>query len=216
MVLRYLGRTIAAIALTCGVVTVGPAYAQQRDGGLLPPEESELITAAGCFVRGGEGTGLGSRNDEFVLAKPKRGPINSVPEAECTAAAGDDALQLHNYKKLGMNESLVGHWVEINGRLEKEESTNPENLREFYVRSFRVLPVVPPQRAAAPAPAPEPIITVIEREVPSPAPAPVATSGQEPTPLPKTAGYGPTTGLIGVLALAGCLMLRSFRSRQVV
>ena len=218
MVLRYASGAIAAIALTCGVLAVGPAYAQSRDGGLLPPEESGLITAAGCFLRGGEGTGLGERKEEFVLAKPTRGPINSVPEAECSAGAGDNVLQLHNYKPLGMNEQLLGHWVEINGRLEKEESDRPNNLREFYVRSFRVLPVVPPQRAAAPAS--EEIVAAVIEPAPSPAPAPepapVATSGQEPTPLPKTAGYGPTTGLIGVLALAGCLLLRSFRSRQVV
>lgn len=218
MVLRYVTGAMAAVALS-SVVAVGPAYAQLRDGGLLPQKESGLITAAGCFVRGGEGTGLGDRHTEFVLANPKLGPINNVPNGDCTAAPDDNALQLHNYKPLGMNEQLLGHWVEINGRLEKEESNNPENLREFYVRSFRVLPVVPPQQAAAPA-SEEIVAAVIEPApspaAPEPAPAPVATSGQEPTPLPKTAGNGPTTALIGVFALAGCLMLRSFRSRQVV
>jgi hypothetical protein len=201
---------MAAIALTCGVA-VGPAYAQTRDGGLLPPEESGLITAAGCFLRGGHD------DKDFVLAQPKLGPVNSVPEATCSAAAGDNALKLHDTSKYGMNDSMLGHWVEINGRLEKETSSNPDNLRELYVRSFRVLPVVPPQRAAAVEPAPAPFIPAPE---PQPeaiaAPAPVATSGQAPAPLPKTAGEGPMAGLIGVLALAGCLLLRSFRSREAV
>ena len=209
MVLRYACGAMAAIALTCGLVAVGPAYAQLRDGGLLPPEESGLITAAGCFLRGGD------EGKKFVLAHPKRGPVNSVSEADCSAAAGDNALELKDTSKYGMNDSMLGHWVEINGRLEKETDTNPDNLRELYVRSFRILPVVPPQRAAVVESAPAPFIPAPEPEA-APAPAPVATSGQAPAPLPKTAGEGPTAGLIGVLAIAGCLLLRSFRARQVV
>jgi hypothetical protein len=177
------------------------------------------MTIAGCYLPGGPDTGLGDKSrQKIVLAKVVKGPINSVPDAECSAGLNDSALQLHRHKEAGMNEQLFGHWVEISGRLEKEQSDRRDDLREFYVRSFRVLPVVPPHRAAAPAPAPitEEIVAAVIEPTPSPAPAPVATSGQEPAPLPKTAGYGPATGLIGVLALAGCLMVRSFRSRQVV
>src|SRR5262245_46653921 len=201
MVLRYITGATAAIALS-GALAVEPAYAQLRDGGLLPQGESALMTIAGCLIRGGDAVGIGNREKELVLANPKRGPINSVTEAECTAAAGDNALQLHRYRGVGINDQLVGRWVEISGRLEKENSNNPNNLREFYVRSFRVLPVVPPERVAVAVITPESQPAAAAPEpAPSPEPAPAATSGQEPTapaPLPKTAGNGPTTALIGV------------------
>src|SRR5262245_18642150 len=119
MVLRYITGAIAAIALS-GAVAVQPAYAQLRDGGLLPQADSALMTIAGCLVRGGESIGLGNRERELVLANPKLGPINSVTEESCTAAADDNALQLHRYRAVGINDQLVGRWVEISGRLEKE------------------------------------------------------------------------------------------------
>jgi len=203
MVLRYVCGGMAAIALTCGVMTVRPAYAQLRDGGLLPPEHHGMVTAVGCFLRTEDGK-------KYILANPTPGPVNSVPEATCSAAAGDNALDLNDAADRGMNDSLIGHWVEIYGDLEKETSTNPDNLRELEVKSFRVLPVVPPRRAEAPAPEPQPIAQSFE-PASAPAPEPVATSGQAPTPLPKTAGYGPTGALIGLFALAGSLLLRSFR-----
>lgn len=209
MVSRYLHGAVTAVALAAGVVIAAPANAQLHgDGGLLPPDTHGMVTAVGCFLRSED-------NKRFILAKPTQGPVNSVPEAQCTATAADNAIKLNDAGERGMNDSLVGRWIEIYGSLEKETSNNPDKLRELEVKSFRVLPVVPPQRAEAPAPQPEPqpIAAVVEETF---VPAPVATSGQEPAPLPKTAGYGPTTGLIGAFALAGCLLVRSFRSRQVV
>ena len=178
MVLRYVCGGVAAIALTCGVMVARPAYAQLRDGGLLPPEQHGMVTAVGCLIHGGK------HGDKFILANPTRGPVNSVTEAECSAAAGDNALDLNDATDRGMNDSLIGHWVEVYGDLEKETSKNPDNLRELEVKSFRVLPVVPPRRAEAPAPEPQPIAAAPE---PAPfVPEPVATSGQAPAPLPKT------------------------------
>ena len=44
------GATVVVFVL--GVVTVEPAYAQRRDGSLLPQEQSGQVTAVGCLVRG--------------------------------------------------------------------------------------------------------------------------------------------------------------------
>ena len=218
MTLRYLTCTMAGVLFTCGVVTVAPAYAQLRDGNLLPPQESGLVTAVGCFLRGGDD------GKKYVLGHPRKGPINSVAEERCTAAAGDNFLEIKDANSRGMNDQLLGRWIEINGRLERETSTDPNNLREIEVRSFRVVPVIPPQRVAAPpapvaapplAPAPEPAVREPEpapvAAAPAPEPAPVATAGQGE--LPKTAGYAPAGGLIGLLALGGAFALRSFRTR---
>jgi hypothetical protein len=146
-----------------------------------------------------------------------------VPEATCTADPGADALTLDNPDKAGVNDSALGRWVEIGGRLERETSKDPDNLRELDVASFKLVPVVlPPRPAAAPAPAPAPRTTpppaAAARPAPVPAPAPAAAPAPAPAPaprtLPKTASYVPVIGLAGLLSLAAGLMLRSFRLRQ--
>jgi hypothetical protein len=149
--------------------------------------------------------------------------VNSVPTETCTADAGASALELQDTSKSGMNDSLVGRAIEINGRLEKETSDDPDNLRELEVRSFRVVPVLPPapRTAAAPLPAPQQPLAPppTGRQPTAPAPveepaAPVATTGQAPATLPKTASYLPATGWIGLLMIAGGLALRSSRLRE--
>jgi hypothetical protein len=184
------------------MLSVEPAYAQ-RDGGLLPPEESGMVTVAGCFLRA-----AGGDDDEFVLAHPRRGPVDSVAEETCAADAGANALVLDNAKDHGMDDALVGRWVEISGRLEKETSDDPDNLRELDVESFRTIPVVLP-RAEAPVIPETPIAETPQAFAPEP--APVATTGQEPT-LPRTASPLPVMAWIGLLSLAGSLALRRFRS----
>jgi hypothetical protein len=209
MTLRYVYGALTAVVFACGVVTVEPAHAQLRDGGLLPQEESGLVTAVGCFLRGGDD------GEEYVLARPARGPVNSVPEERCTAGANDNALRLKHTSDFGMNDAMLGRWIEINGRLEKETSDDPDNLRELYVRSFRILPVVPPRASVAPSPTVEPAPPVYEQQpiaqAPPETPAPIATTGES---LPQTASYVPASGLLGLLSLAGVFGLRSFRSRQ--
>ena len=214
MSLRSLCRAMSVIALTCAVVTVGPAYAQRRDGGLLPPDKSGQITVAGCFVRGDQVRG--GDVDKYVLARPKIGPVDSVPETTCTADADADALALDHAIKFGMNDSMLGHWIEISGRLEKETSKDPDNLRELDVESFRMVPVVTPRAAAAPArqrPAPPVVQQPIAPAPAVPEPAPVAIAPEAPQTLPKTASYLPAIGLLGLLSLAGGFILRSFRFR---
>jgi hypothetical protein len=199
------------IALVIAGGVPGLAYAQQRDGGLLPLSQSGMVTVSGCLMSGSQ-IAWGDP-DKFVLANLHTG-IDSVAEATCTADANATAVQLDNpHKDHVKKETLaafLGRWVEIHGRLEKETSTD-DILRELDVASVRLLPVVIPVRAAAPAPAPEPpafeaaVVEVI------PEPAPVATSGQEA--LPKTASPVPLMGLLGLFACAGGFVLRSFRKQ---
>jgi len=209
-----------AVVFAFGVVTVGPAYAQRRDGSLLPQEQSGEVTAVGCLVRGD--SMRGGKKDKYVLARPRRGPVANVPEATCTADPGADALTLDNPEKARMDDSMLGHWIEISGRLESETDKNPDNLRELDVLSARLVPVVmPPRPAATPRPAPEPARPVAQPR-PTPeahAPAPAATpapAAEAPKKLPKTASPLPAIGLAGLLALTAGFMLRSFRLRQRV
>jgi len=208
---KYLyGATVVVFAF--GVVTVGPAYAQRRDGGLLPQETSGDVTAVGCLVRG---TAVrGGKKDKYTLARVKKGPVASVPEATCTVDPGADALTVDNPEKGKITDAALGRWVQITGRLEKETDKDPDNLRELDVATFKLVPVViptppaaspaPAARAAAPAPAPR----AAEPMAPAPTPTP------QPKKLPKTAGQLPAIGFAGLLSFAAGLMLRSFRLRQ--
>ena len=143
------GATVVVFAF--GVVTVGPAYAQRRDGSLLPQDQSGDVTTVGCLVRGSQVKG--GNKDQYALARPRKGPVASVPEATCTADPGADALELDNTNR-GVTDAMLGRWVQVSGRLESETSKDPDNLRELDVASIRLVPVVPPKTAAAPTPAP--------------------------------------------------------------
>ena len=216
MALRYLGAAMTVAIITCGV-TMETAYGQVRDGGILPQAQSGVVTVAGCLLRGDQVRG--GKSDKFVLANPMRGPVDSVSEAGCTADAGANALVLDNPNKGKVTDAMIGRVIEISGRLERETDTDPDNLRELDVATARVVPVVPPRVAAAPAPAPASPIPeaapIAEPEPePEPAPTPVATSGQAPTTLPRTASGLPASGLMGLLALAGAVTIRTLRSRQ--
>lgn len=210
MTLRYVHGAIAMAALVC-VLTADPAYAQLRDGGILPPGESGLVTVTGCLLRGTQVQG--GQDDKYVLANPTKGPVAGVSDSACTAAAAANALTLDNPEGR-INDSMLGRWVEISGRLEKENSTNPDTLRELDVNSARLAATAAPRAEAAPAAEPAAPSTAS----PPPAPAPqaepepardtAATSGA----LPQTASYGPAGGLVGLMALAASLLLRSFRS----
>lgn len=202
MTLRYISGASIGIVLTWGLVVVAPANAQNET--LLPANESAVITVTGCLQRGGKD------GEEYLLASPRLGPVASVTDAACDAAIDSRALDLDDTKARGINETLVGRWIEISGRLERETSDNPENLRELSVRSFRLIPVVPQRAEAAPAPVPAP---VAESPVPAPElPAPVATSGIQ-EPLPKTASPLTVIGLLGLLSVAGSFGFRVYRSR---
>jgi hypothetical protein len=217
MPVRYVF-TATLVVFAFGLMTVPPASAQQRrDGALLPQEQSGVVTAVGCLVpaksvRGGKGDG---KND-YVLARVRRGPIESVPEGSCSADSGADALQIDNPEK-GITQAMVGRWVQISGRLERETDKDPDNLRELDVQSARLVPVVPPRVAVA-TPAPAPVAPRARAPEPTPAPvaeAPAPAPPPEPAPaLPHTASNRPASALIGLFLLAGALMLRAFRLRH--
>ncbi len=206
------GATVVVFAF--GVVTVEPAYAQRRDGGLLPQDQGGQVTAVGCLVRG---TAVrGGQKDKYVLARPRKGPVASVPEATCTADPGADALMIDNPEKGKITDSALGRWVEIAGRLERETSKDPDDLRELDVATFKLVPVVPPKTtAAAPSPAPQATRPPQPAQpAPEAAAAPAAPAGEARKSLPKTASYIPAIGLVGLLSLAGGVILRSFRLRR--
>lgn len=210
----------AVVVFAFGLLTVPPASAQQRrDGALLPQNQSGTVTAVGCLVpaktiRGGKG----DKEKDYVLARVKRGPIASVPEGTCTADSGADALQIDNPEK-GITPSMVGRWVQISGRLERETDKDPDNLRELDVQSAKLIPVVVPRQAVnTPPPAP---VTAAPRPAPLPAPEPAPAFEAAPAPapepartLPHTASNRPASALIGLFLLAGALALRAFRLRH--
>ena len=205
MTLRHVSGALTAVVLICGLWTAAPAQAQ-RDASLLPPEEHGTITVAGCLQLGGKD------GDEFVLASPRLGPIANVPVGTCNSTVDERALDLKDTEDFGINQSMLGHLIEVSGNLEKETDNDLANLREMEIRSFRLLPVVP-QRAEAPPAARQPEYTP-PAEPYSPPQEPVGTSGVEPEPtpaLPQTASPLHLMGLLGMLSLAGGLGLRFYR-----
>src|SRR5215208_421727 len=179
MALRYVSGGVTAVAVACGLM-IG-AYAQQRDGGLLPPQESGMVTIAGCLMRGNQVSG--GDKDKYILANPTKDTATINGES-CTADASATAVQLDHPEKGNINEAMLGKWVEISGRLEKETS-NDNILRELDVNTARLLTAEAPRTAAVSTPVPEPQAVAPAAPEPSPAPAPVATSGQAAADLPK-------------------------------
>ena len=213
MSVRYVCGAVTAVVLACSAPTVARANPQTGYAEILPPDQSGMVTVAGCLERRDA-----DHKNQYILANPIQGPVNSVPDGRCSATIDERAFDLDKTRKVGMNESLVGHWVEISGRLERETHVSLENLRELSALSFRVVPVVPPQvEAAAPiAPSAPPQI----QETPTPRAetrseeTPVATTGTPPETLPKTASPLPGIGLLGLFTLAGGLALRVSRLHQ--
>lgn len=201
MTLRYMSGASIVTLLSCGLFTVAPAHAQNES--VLPGGESAVITITGCLQLDPRD----SDNNSFVITSPRLGAVASVPNAACDSAVDAQALELEDADDHGINPTLVGRWIEISGRLEKEGSTNPDNLRELKVRSFRLVPVMPPRAEVAPAPMPP----RAEAPPPEPAPVPVATTFIQ-EPLPKTASPLAMLGLLGLISVAGGFGLRYYRS----
>src|SRR5207342_1894006 len=121
------------------VMAVEPAYAQRRDGSLLPQDKSGQVTAGGCLVKGN--AVRGGKADKYTLGRPKKGPVAHVAEATCTVETGADALTLDNPEKASITDAMLGKWVEITGKLESETDKDPDNLRELDVLSAKMVPV---------------------------------------------------------------------------
>jgi hypothetical protein len=217
MTVRYVCSAITAIVLACAVGKVAPLQAQAGGTSLLPPpDQSALVTVVGCLQLGGHD------GDQYVLSDLSVGLATSVPEATCRPSANPPAIELEHEKKFGINEAMLGRWIEVSGRLEKETSDDPDTIRELHVRSFRMVPVIPPRveasRIAPERPAesqlPAAERTPVTEQAAVTPPAPVGTSGVAEERLPKTAGELPATALIALLSLAGALGLHWFRSLE--
>jgi aspartyl/asparaginyl-tRNA synthetase len=127
MITRSAYRAIAIGLVLFGLATIVPSS-------VLAHEHSALVTLVGCLQQ----VEIKGRY-EFVLGRTRFGPAASVRNPNC--AGTEDAVRLEHTKHL--DETLIGRWVEITGKLEKYE--NSHELRELHVESFRAVPVVPPQ-----------------------------------------------------------------------
>ena len=192
---------LTAVLLTCGVPVVAPAYAQDRST-VLPTDQSGWVTVAGCLQP------RGTHPNKYALASPMPA-VDSVTEETCNAPVDSRAFELDDPEESGITDALIGRWIEIYGKLEKETSTDPDNYRELDVKSFRLVPVVRPRAEAVPTPLPP----FEQRPEPlaRPEETPVATTGT--AVLPKTAGSLPVVGLLGLLSLAGAVAFRMGLSR---
>jgi hypothetical protein len=114
---------------------------------------------------------------------------------------------------------MLGRWVEIVGRLERETNKDPDDLRELDVEAVKLVPVVPPRPAAVPTSAPvqsSPTQVAQAQTQAQAAPAQAgSTSTQARNELPKTASPLPAIGLAGLLSLAAAFALRALRLRRV-
>src|SRR6185503_2254311 len=111
MTFRSWSSASIATVLLCGLNTA-PASAQNTS--LLPAEESAVITATGCLLRGGK-----ELNNHYILASPRLGAVDNVADGACNEPIDAQAVELEDADDHGINPTLVGHWVEINGRLER-------------------------------------------------------------------------------------------------
>ena len=162
-----------------------------------------LVPAIHVLPYGTKKTWMPGIKPGMTVGKKGQGPMGEF--------AVIPALDLKDGPENGLSDAMLGHWVEVSGELEKETSSDPDNLRELDVRSARLVPVLRPQAAPAPRPAPRP--------APPPAAAPEpAPAAPEPVPapapvLPQTASEMPAIALIGLLSFAGAVALRSLRLR---
>lgn len=208
---RFICGAVAAVVVAGGMLTVESAAAQQRrDGELLPKDQRGEVVVVGCLVRGK--TIRGGETQTYVLANPRKGPVASVPDGNCSADSGAPALNIDKRQRVNMTDAALGRWVEIKGNLEKETDPNPDNLREIDVMTFKLVPVVPPTAGAAAAPAAKPAAAA-QPAAQAPAAPAAAAPATAPKTLPKTASPVPLAGLVGLLLVAGGLALRSFRLR---
>jgi hypothetical protein len=182
------------------------------------------------------GTGLG-RSDEFVLVHATKTTAGAASGAkvDCSSAT---ATSGEAYELSGSGEKdaakFVGRAVEISGTLKPAKTETgaagapkptggfdplKQDLKLFEVDVVSVRPAASQGASAAPAaPAqaasPEPAAPAAQASAPAaprPEPAPPAqqsASAATRNDLPRTASQLPLTGLLGLLALAGGLVLR--------
>ena len=201
-------RTLTAGLLMWGVTAIAPPSAGAQITTILP--DGGMITLTGCFQPGG------SHHSKYVLAKPTIGSVASVPDGNCSAPLDEEAVELKDTDARDLEASMLGHVIEVTGRMERIEGTVDANdLRELHVRGFREVPVVVPKPAEMPVII-EPVVVAPEPTIPPlPEERPIATSGTTPTPvaLPDTASSLPLLGSLSLMSLVGALLLQYRRRR---
>jgi len=217
MTVRYVWSAVVTGLFAAGMITVGVqrGLAQGPGPNALPGDGAKDVTVVGCVKQGLE--------HYLVLLNPTTEPIASVPDGNCNLPIAEPLLELHDTKGADFDKNLLGQWVAFTGRLEHaREHDQLSNPREFHVRSYHVVPVVPPRAAeiiTPPPPAPPRDMPL----TPEPATAPpptipespvVGTTGSEPTKLPKTASDLPLGLLSTVMLLMGALAVRLIRLRM--
>src|SRR5262245_46507890 len=190
MTVRHVWHAIVCGLFVAGAIVIlgGRGHAQVQSSNL--PDGDTWTTVVGCLQQG--------LHKRFVLIRPTTDEIASVPEAACgmTASDGEPMLELHDTHER-LDESLIGSWVQVNGRLEHfDKHDDAHDPREFHVKSPVIaVPVVIPRAAAIEPSRESSAIESLPAPAPAPAPAareemPVATTGSAPAPepaLPKTA-----------------------------
>jgi hypothetical protein len=210
MTVRHVCSIFAAGLLACGTAAIAAPLASAQEPAALPPEGG-MITLVGCFQPGGK------HHSKYVLAKPTSGSVASVPDGNCSAVVDEEAVELKDTEGRHLGKPMLGHVIEVTGRLEKIEGTvDAKDLRELHVRAFHAVPVVVPRAAEMP--------TIIEPVAPAPAPEipalptehPVATTGTTPTPaaLPGTASSLPLFGALSLFSFVGALGLHLVGGRR--
>ena len=193
MTTRHVRIAIAASLVTVATVALAPSTHAQAE--TLPQQGAE-ITVVGCFVRG-----MVNSHERYVLVRPIVGSVNSVPEASCASIPGNEVIKLQDLAQAGLDQMMLGRWLEITGRLEGNHRS--DGVREVHVKSFRAVPVVPPrvsETVSPPSPAIE-IPPVAPASEPAIEPSPVATAGVR-TELPRTATSLALVGLIGFISFS--------------
>lgn len=199
MTTRHVRSALTASLLTLTAVALAPATGLAQNA---IPEQGAMVTMAGCFVQGQI-----KDHETLVLVRAIVGTVESVADASCAWNPGDVPVKLQNLKRVGLDESMTGRWIQIVGKLEGDH--RKDGIREVHLKSFMFVPVVPPHVAKVTSPP-----AAIESPAPvaphaadaAPEPAPVATTGER-TELPQTATSLPLIGLIGFLAFSAAFGL---------
>ncbi len=211
MTTRHARSPLVAAVLTVGVVTLAASTARAQTTTL--PDQGGIITVVGCVAHEEV-----KNHKSYVLVKTIVGSIPSVTEAACTSSPGDQVIKLQDRNKVDFDETFVGRWVEVTGRLEDSH----RKVRELHMRSIKAVPVAQPRVAEVATPTPPPFTepppaapaaepAIESQPEPRPEPQPVATSGVKE--LPKTATSLPLFGLIGLVSLTGGLVLQLLNRR---
>jgi len=180
MTIRHVRSALTASLLTLTAVALAPATGLAQNA---IPEQGAMVTMVGCFVQGQI-----KDHETLVLVRAIVGTVESVADASCAMNPGDVPVKLQNLKRVGLDESMTGRWIQIVGKLEGDH--RKDGIREVHVKSFSLVPVVvPPPPVAAvviPEPAPQ---AAAPAPIVEPAPAPVPTTGvtEERKKLPKDA-----------------------------